>query len=177
MNMREEILRDFSKVKAMEIAAYIGKDQKRFDTLIDLFLYDESLRVTQRSAWILSHVSDHHPPLLKPHIKKLWINLQKPQSDAIKRNTLRVFQDFPIPKSVQGIAATICFDYLADPNEAIAIHVFAMSVLFNIGKEEPDLLPELKMMIEEMLPNGSPGIRSRGNRILKGINALSRHKS
>ena len=171
MNIRASLLADRSKENIMKIAAYIGEDQERFDQLVQLFLKD-TIQVTQRSAWIINHCFDQHPQLVQPHLETFWKNLLQPQNNAIKRNTLRIFQDYPIPKKLQGIAASLCFDYLADPNEAIAVRVFSMSVLFNIGQSEPDLLPELAILIEEILPHGSMGLRSRGNKILKAIRQM-----
>ncbi len=168
MDIRASLLADRSKENILKIAEYVGEDQERFDELMQLFLKDTVI-VTQRSSWIINHCFDQYPHLVEPHLETFWKNLLQPQNNAVKRNTLRIFQDYPIPKKLQGIAASLCFDFLADPNEAIAVRVFSMSVIFNIGQSEPDLLPELALLIEEILPHGSMGLRSRGSKILKAI--------
>lgn len=173
MDIRDALLEEHSKIQAQKIAHYIGNDPDRFAELIDLFLHDTS-RITQRAAWVLSHCADTYPALIEPHVEKLWKNLQKPQNDAVKRNTLRIFQTYRFPKSLQGIAATLCFDYLLDPNEAVAVRAHAMTIAYNIALEEPELLPELALIIEEMLPHGTAGIKSRGNKILKAIRKQQR---
>ena len=168
MNIREELLREHSKVQAMKITHYIGDQQDRFDELINLFLHDE-YRVSQRASWVISHCYDQHPQLLESHIVTLWENLQKDQNDAVKRNTLRAFQTLPLPEEVQGIAATLCFDFLANPNESIAVRAHSMTVLYRLCLQEPELFPELAMLLEEVIPTGSAGLRSRGKKILKQI--------
>lgn len=170
MDIRASLLADRSKANIQRIAYYIGEDAKRFEELVQLFLAD-TLIVTQRASWIISHCLDQHPQLVEPYIESFWKNLLQGQNDTITRNTLRIFQDYPIPKNTQGIAASLCFDYLANPNTAVAIRVFSMSVLYNISREEPDLLPELAILIEEGMPHGSAGFRSRGKKILKAIKA------
>ncbi len=168
MDIREALLADRSKEHIQYIANYIGNDQERFNQLFDLFLHDE-IRVTQRAAWVISHCFDKHPQLIDLHIKAFWTNLEVPQNDAIKRNTLRIFQNYSLPEELQGIAATLCFDFLADPNEAVAIRAHSMPILYNIGLQQPELLPELALLLEEVIPHGSTGLKNRGMKILKKI--------
>ena len=71
-----------------------------------------------------------------------------------------------------GKVADVCFDYLASPKEAIAIRVFAMEVLFNICKKEPELADELKLLIEDHYPHSSAGFQSKARKVLKSISKL-----
>ena len=171
MNILYEILKEHSKKQSLKIAAYIGNNPTRFAVLMKLFLFGE-YRVVQRAAWVVSFCSEKHPALIKPWLKKLVLNLQKPGlPKAVKRNTLRVMQFINIPKPLQGKTVDICFKFLANPTEAIAVKVFAITVLFNISKSEPYIQNELKLLIEENLVFVSYGLKSRGNKILKQINA------
>ena len=68
--------------------------------------------------------------------------------------------------STTGEAADICFGYLVDHKETIAVRVFAMTVLGNICRREPDLGIELRLVIEEELPYASAGFKSRAKKIL-----------
>ena len=47
-----------------------------------------------------------------------------------------------------------------------------MQVLYNVCQKEPDLANELKIVIEEFLPHGTAGFKSRGGKILKKLNKL-----
>ena len=85
---------------------------------------------------------------------------------------MRIFNDVAIPEKWQGLAAERAFAFLGSADEPIAVRAFSMTVLFNIGKEQPDLLPELRLMIEDLLPYGSPGIKSRGRRTIQAIDKL-----
>jgi hypothetical protein len=169
MNLIKLILKEHSKANTNKIVEWVGKDPERFKELIDIFLTG-AYRVTQRAAWPLSYCVDQHPGLIKPHLKKVLANLKKPGiHDAVKRNTLRFLQDIKIPKSLQGSAANMCFDYLSNPKEPIAIRVFSMTVLANLAKENPELKNEIIPIIEDQLPFGSAGFRSRGMKVLKAL--------
>jgi len=171
MNIRTAVVEEHSKRQALKIAAYIGNSPKRFDELMDCF-FDDNWRLNQCSAYVLSFVAEKNIQLFDPYLEKAILNLKTPKHDAVKRNTLRILQNYDIPEHLQGTIVDLAFDFLASPKEPIAIHVFSMGVIFNVAKKEPDLLHELKILIEEGMPNGSAGYRSKGGKILKYINEV-----
>ncbi len=169
MNLREEILKEHSKKQTNKIIKWIGSNLKKFDALIELFLKGE-YRVTQRAGWPLSNIAISYPHLISKHLKKLLLNLKKPDlHNAVIRNTLRLLQFVKIPKHLHGMTVSICFHMLTDKKQPVAIHVFSMSVLGNLCMDHPDLKPELKLCIEEQLPYGSAGFKSRAGKVLKQI--------
>ena len=171
MNIREQLLVEHSKANALFISNYIGDDQGKFQELVELFLGDE-YRITQRAGHSLAHVFDNHPHLVDPFLPKLIRNLDNEVNDAVKRNTLRILQDKVIPDNEEGILVNHCFDYLVSNKEPVAIKVFAMTVLGNICHKFPDLKNELKIIIEELMETGTPGIISRGKKVLKTIEGI-----
>ena len=172
MDVRKQLLFEHSKENTNFIANYIGNNQKQFDELIKLFDANE-YRLTQRAAWVVGDLARLHPKLISPHFKKLVLNLRKPKlHDAVKRNTLRILQELDIPKSLWGEAADICFGFLMSNNEAVAIKVFSMTVLFNISKHVPEFREELAIIIEDQLPYGSAGFKARGKKTLQGLSKL-----
>ena len=88
---------------------------------------------------------------------------------AVRRNVIRILQRIDIPEKLVGEVATVCFDYLASPDEPIAVRVFSMTVLANIARKEPDLKNELRLLIELQLLYGSTGFRSRARQVMKMI--------
>ena len=168
MNIRDTLLAEHSKAQSERIADYIGDSRERFAELTASFL-SEDKELSRRAAWALSHCIDRHPALIKPHLEALIRNLRKDVHVAVKRNTVRVLQEVDIPERLLGEIADICFGYLADHQETVAVKVFAMSVLANICRREPDLGNELRLLIEDQLPYASAGFRSRAKRVLKEL--------
>jgi hypothetical protein len=167
MNLKTELLREHSKAQALKITAYIGSDSRKFDELMELF-FDQEYRVTQRAAWVVSHCGKNHPELITPYIEKMIKNLKKEVHVAVIRNTLKLLQEIDIPKQLWGITADICFKLL-ESNKPIAVKVFSMTVLANICEKEPDLKNELRIIIEDQLPYGSAGFKSRAAKTLKRL--------
>lgn len=171
MDIKKELLKEHSKAQAVKISNYIGDDPEKFDELITLFLADE-YRVTQRASWVLSHCADQYPKLIEPHLEQLILNLKNQVHVAVKRNTVRVLQDVEIPEELLGETADICFTLMQSGEETIAVKVFAMTVLGNICVKFPELKNELIPLIEDQMPYGSAGFKSRGKKILKNLSKL-----
>ncbi len=166
-NLREQILKEHSKAQCSKIVNWVGASQQRFDALFYLFLKDE-YRVVQRASWPVSYSVIAHPELITKHWKKLVTNLQKPNlHDAVKRNSIRLLEDINIPKKYQGELMDICFNYLASPNEAIAVKAFSLSVLTNLSGQYPEIIPEIKLLIEDQLPQQTPAMASKAKKFLQ----------
>ncbi|MFK8103084.1 MAG: hypothetical protein AB8G15_11185 [Saprospiraceae bacterium] len=168
MDLRTEILKEHSKKQAVRLADFVGKNTTRFAALMELFLRD-NLVVCQRSSWVVIHAVQQYPSLISPYLEEMIDNLDKEVHSAVKRNTVRIFQDIAIPEELLGKAVDVCFRLLDDPQEAIAVRVFSMQVLYNACLREPDLKDELRITIESHLEFGSSGFISRGKKILKAL--------
>lgn len=172
MNLEAEILKEHSKRNTQRLAKWIGNDKKRFEQLMDIVLKGE-YRVTQRGAWIVRHCAELHPSLIKPYINKMIDRMLEPGMHvAVKRNIVGILQDVEIPKRLVGKIATICFDLLASQQEPIAVKCFSMTVLANIAQQEPELRNEIRLLIEQQMPWGTAGFRSRGKRILRELGTI-----
>ena len=168
-NLESEILKEHSKRQTVKITRWVGNDGERFAELMVLFLTAEYL-IVQRSSWIVSLCIENHPALIKPWLSKIVRRAaEKHLHDAVKRNVVRALQFVDIPRSLQGRVANLCFDFLQNVKEPVAVKAFSMTVLANIAAQEPDLKQEIKLIIEQMLPYGSAGIRSRGRRVLQQL--------
>lgn len=172
MDLKAAILKEHTKPQALFIRDYIGDNQALFDELMTHFFSNE-YRVTQRAAWIMSHCVDKYPFLINPHLDNLVHNLEEEKlHDSVKRNTLRLLQAVDIPEKLMGVLVDICFKFLLDLKEPAAIRIFSMQVLYNICLKEPELADELRIVVEEFMPHGTAGFKSRGKRILKGLQKL-----
>jgi hypothetical protein len=168
MNIKKEILKEHSKRQTEKVVNYIGNSPARFNELIRLF-FEGPYRVTQRAAWPLSYCVEAHTELIKPHLKAILKMLdRKDIHDAAKRNIMRLLQYIEIPKKLYASVINHGFA-LMDPGEPIAVRVFAMTVLANIARKEPDLKKELRIVLEDQLPYASAGYLARARKVLSVI--------
>ena len=169
MTLREQILKEHSRSNCDKIVRWIGGNQQRFDELFQLFLNDE-YRVVQRAAWPVSNAVSEHPALIQKHFGKLLKNLQKPGiHDAVKRNSVRLLQEVDIPKKYQGAVMDICFNYIASPTEAVAIKAFSLTVVQQLSAQYPEIIPEIKLLIEENYERETAAFKARAKMVLKKL--------
>jgi len=167
MRLREQLLKEHSRANCDKIVHWINDDQQRFDELFQLFLSDE-YRVVQHAAWPLSYAVIQHPGLIKKHFTSLFSNLSKPNiHDAVKRNTMRLLQDIDIPQKYHGSLMDTCFKYISVPGEAIAVKAFSLTVLEKLSKQYPEIIPEIKLLVEENYERETAAFRSRADKFLK----------
>ncbi len=148
-------------------------NRKRLSELVSL-CFDKDLLISSRATWVLWHCSDIDFNALIPYHINLINNLKnKNLHNGVIRNTLRLFQKHAVPKKKESFMIDICYSYIKNPNEAIAVRAFAMTIIFNISKPYPELLLELKSVLELLNhPDESGGIKSRIKNTLKDIDKV-----
>lgn len=171
MDIKATLKEEHSRQQSFKVVHYIGSNVNRFDELLELMLGIDKV-LAQRAAWVFKFVIQEQPSLLERRLKDVVTNLTKEIHIGVKRNTLRVLEEVDIPEDLMGIVATVCFDTLANHQGTIACKAHSMTILYNLCLKEPDLSDELRILIEEQLPYGSAGFKSRGNRILKKLRKL-----
>ena len=171
MNIKDLLLEEHSKAQALKITDYVGDSQERFDELMVSF-FDDEWFLNQRAAYPLTFIAEKYPQLFEKHLEPAIYQLRQPKHNAVKRNTLRILTTYKIPEHLRGTVVDICFDFLASHQEPVAVKMFSMVILFEEGKKEPDLLQELKILIEDQMERSTAGFTSRGRKILKYIYAL-----
>jgi len=177
-----QILQEHSKAQTMRLVRWVGHDAERLAILMEIFLNDPATPplpagrgyaylFTQRSAWAVRYIGENAPEIMAKWLPVLVAQLQtSPIHDAIKRNVLNVFEGIDFPETLDGILADRCFEYLANPKEAIAIRCASMTVLAKICARVPELSAELRLILEEMLEHEvSAGVGSRAKRVLRGL--------
>jgi len=163
-----ELLVKNSKEIALQVLNAIEEQPSRMEELMNCF-FDEDLRICQHASWPAGMIADQNPKLIIPYLEKMLNNLDTPLHDAVIRNTFRTLQNLDVPEEIEGLAFEKAYDFLANPQNAIAIRVFAMSVCGNIARKYPELKEELIPLIEEQLPYGSAGFINRGMKVLKAL--------
>lgn len=176
--LEAQILAEHSKAQTMRIVHWVGHDTERLEILMEIFLNDPPSMplpagrgyqyiFTQRSSWAVRYVGEKSPAIIRPWLTILVAHLRAPNlHDAIKRNTLNVFEPLDFPAELDDELADLCFGYLADPKEAIAIRCASMTVLEKICQRVPELQSELRLLLKEHLEHGSAGFRSRAKKVL-----------
>ena len=70
-------------------------------------------------------------------------------------------------KKFHGQVMDVCFRYFSSPTEAIAIKAFSITVLQKLAKLYPEIINEIKLVIEERWDYETPAFKVRAKKLLK----------
>lgn len=141
---------------------------------LKLFEYSHSTdkKLAFRASWTLSKVGDMFPEILYPHLSRMVGTLSKLDNESALRSFLRIISlsdPEKIDSSRHGILADFCFDVLKSGYSAIAVKAYSMEILYKLSLIYPELANELSASIKILLEDGSAGILSRGQTIMKKL--------
>ncbi|MEJ7645777.1 MAG: hypothetical protein WKF87_14380 [Chryseolinea sp.] len=166
MDLRKRLSKSGAVGELTRIADDLRVDKALFKELIEVYIAGPH-GLTHRAAHVINFIAARDPHLLRPHLRRIIKQLDVLEvHDAYRRNTIRMLQWIDIPEYLQGRILDLCFKYLLDKKEAIAIRVFSMSVINRIAQGEDSLTRELKLVVEDQLPYAGPAFRSRAKKVL-----------
>jgi hypothetical protein len=168
MDHLAEMSRPMSTKGKSKIAESILKRPILMRRLVSLFLGDD-YRTTQNAA---STIAERNGKLLTPHLAAFVLKAgQLNANDAVKRNVMRLLQFTPLPLKHHDRIGALGFRLFENRREAVAIHVFAMTVLARLAEFYPEMKPALQDQIAVELPYGSAGFVSRGAFLIRELNS------
>jgi hypothetical protein len=165
-----KLLAPASKVIVVELAEKAIAEKAFFNELLAIY-NGTDFRLTQRVAWVFSYLAERNPTEMRKCEQVLLNRLQQEDAtDAIKRNTMRIWAYTGLSTENDGLVFDICISYLMG-HEAVAIKAHAMSVAYELAKPWPELRSELKVAIEDLYEreSHSAGIRSKCKRTLADL--------
>ena len=164
--LREMLLKEHTTAQRDAIIKWVGTDATRLNCLLKLFLANE-YRVTQRAAWPIGYIGEKNPELIKEYLDQLVNNLRQPSlHQAVKRNTLRLLQTIEIPEELHGTLLHACLGFLESMDETVAVKAFALTVLERLSRYYPEILPEIRLIVEAQLPHQTPAFKVRARPFL-----------
>jgi hypothetical protein len=164
--LRDMLLQEHTTTQRDAIIKWVGTDTTRLNCLLKLFFANE-YRVTQRAAWPIGFIGEKHPELLKEHLHKLVKNLHQPMiHQAVKRNTLRFLQTIVLSEELHGSLLHACFGFIENVDETVAVKAFALTILEKLSRKYPEILPEIRLIVEAQLPHQTAAFKVRARPFL-----------
>ncbi len=167
---REELVQTIescnSKQNALFLAKYIVENPIWIVFIFDL-MENHSNKKAWKAAWVLDHVYLEKSNLLDEHIDTMIRNFMHIRCDSIRRIMSKLLSFYNIAEKVDGSFVNTCFDLLISETVAVAVKVNTMQILFNISQTYPELGAELKLILEEQIPNNTVAFKARAKRLLR----------
>ena len=159
---------EHSRAQAEMIADIIVQKPVLLDELLKIVFADEE-PISRRAAWPLRFIHEKEKRLLENYFPIIVIKLPEIKCVATQRNLLYILAYSHIPEFYYGRLLEFTSKVLLNTSSSVASIIYSIDIFFNLSKNEPDLLNELKLMLELLLPNATAGVKSKSMKILKKI--------
>ena len=147
-----------------------------FKMLYSLITTSET-KISWRAAWACEKLCKERPEWFIPLYNELSESAQSCQHEGTKRLLLSVIYHLPIPEKLPICLLDFCIEKMLDPEESIAVQSLCIKIAFEIACQQPDLLYELKLYLENTNTEYySTAVKSTVRIILKKISQMKSEK-
>ena len=152
------------------IVLLIKQYPEDMDTVYRL-IYAPDTTVSWRAAWACEKLCAEFPEwFLDKRDELMEFSLGHPY-EGTQRLILSILNKLPVTKPISIPFLNACFEGMFSPEEPAAIQTLYMKLSYRLCKEEPELLPELQMLLESINPEYySTAVRTARKNMLLRIN-------
>jgi len=133
--------------------------------------WQEKYPLSMRAARAAQLYMEKYHDAIYPYLDEIIEKILQTKIDGVRRNFLKVIADVvDIDRITEpGILLNVCFEWLTNGNMKPATKIHAMTVIFKIGKNEPDILRELAATIEIIMDESEISMKTCGRKMLARI--------
>jgi len=164
--LKERLLVRPSKQEVLELVEEIINNPKMVKELVDCCFIHKK-KVDQMAAWTLGHLAQRDGKLIQKYFPRIVTLLEKDIHPGVKRDILRIFEDVPIPKKIEGYLYDKCLGFIINTKLPIAVSAFGITVATKIAMNYPELKEELLYVLQSMEGYGSVAYTYRRGKSMK----------
>lgn len=160
---REILYGRWDTEKSKQLSDFIASDQKIFEEVYDAFCREDG-HIAHRSGFILGQTFKKKPQLLIPRIGILLDQMKEPPHEWYRWMTIWYLSHCKFPAENDGLAATYAFEELGKSYAKPAVKNASMRLLEFICKRNPELIPEFKVYLEDIIENERPTLVAKAKK-------------
>jgi len=170
-----QIITNLSSMKEVEWFCDSALENNAIFRKLLEYSWSDDKKLNFRASWILTKVCDKFPDIIYPHLSQIVDSLPEVNNESVERSFLRILSLSDVSQLSEkhhGLLADYCFTELNSATSAIAVKAYSMEILYRLSVIYPQLANELAVSIRALMEEGSAGIVSRGNSVLKKITEI-----
>lgn len=177
--MNSELYKKISESNALRIHRdankdYVLSDTSLFEPLLK-WCFDTSDENHHKACWTLELVLEEQLNLIEPYLDFYTQNLKFVQNESALHSLAKIGVFIAKSKSIKlndfqtEQLIEINFDWLINEQHKVATKAYAMQTLFELGKTNQWVNPELKRIISEDYVKNSAAYKATARHILKKL--------
>ena len=167
-NWRELLYDRWDSDKSKHISSFIASNKEVFEEVFNAF-YAEEGHIAHRSGFILGQTFKKKPALLIPRIGMLLDKMPEPPHEWYRWMTIWYLSHCKFPAEHDGLTATYAFEELGKSYNKPAVKNASMRLLEFVCKRNPELIPEYKLYLEEIIDNERPTLVAKAKKQKKAL--------
>ena len=149
------------------LVRYLIQNPQEVKKLLALTKVDE--KSAWRAAWILDHLNQTAPSVIKPHLNAICYRLKNTRYNGVRRSLLKILITNPSETNEDGELLDLCFQWVCSPTIPIAIRAHSMQFIYNLLPAYPELKNEFRLSLETAVNEESKGVRGKARKILSQL--------
>ena len=147
MEKTKQMLLDFKGNRDYKMFSKLAiQNEEHLGNLLELCLTIK-YPFTQYSSWLLSHVAENHREFLLPFHQDLILVFLKCTDHSTQRNLGNTLLKLPETNYKSDEMLERLFNFLQNSDTKVALKAYAMYLLIPLVKPYPELIRELKLVI------------------------------
>ncbi|MGD8245058.1 MAG: hypothetical protein PVI63_07690 [Anaerolineae bacterium] len=147
-----------------EVVTQVLRDPALFDSLFRGMLDDDPV-VRMRSADAVEKITAQRPQLLQAYRSDLLQDVARSRQKEVRWHAAQMLPRLELTQDEQEAAVEILLHYLDDDSKIVK--TFSMQTLADFAQTDASLRSRVVPLLEALTETGSPGMKSRGRRLLQ----------
>jgi len=161
---------DSSKLIGDQVVDAVGDNPEYFKMILDICLY-EKYPLAMRAGRAVALCNEKNPSFIVPYLDELIDKIAVSEIDGVKRGIMKAFCESVDLRQFNNLGKLVdlCFKWLLNPKEAVAVRYYSMEILYKTCKLEPALINEFIAVLETLVDNPSVGLAGRARKIIRQL--------
>tara|TARA_R110000737_G_scaffold345455_1_gene373985 strand:+ start:60072 stop:60602 length:531 start_codon:yes stop_codon:yes gene_type:complete len=121
---------------------------KELEELLSISLQADKGKHCVLGTWVCAHLAEADKKPFQKIQKDILHFLQTETHQSSLRNWMKVMTFLPTPEEIEGEVIDLCISFIQNPENKVALQMYSILLLMPILKKYPELIPEIKAIID-----------------------------
>lgn len=146
--MNAELANALITMHKSDLLDFMGLHPHTISQALQIALSDQQ-DYAWRAAWVLGCCMVNNDERVQPFVGQM-VEALEAKPEGYTRELLKVLMKLDLPEYHQGKVFDICSAIWLNPRKSVGLRVVALKMLASIAKRQPEILPELITMLDDV---------------------------